>query len=87
MLFDFLSVLVVGGGAVCLPMSPFWFSRAPVLNMVSLASQVRGYFRPSAGLAGFGSLGCSLLWVGGAWVEEIVEKSVDRERKGLGNPR
>ena len=23
--FDFLSVLVVGGGVVCLPMPPFWF--------------------------------------------------------------
>ena len=27
--FDFLSVLVVRGGAVCLPMPPSWFSNSP----------------------------------------------------------
>ena len=36
LLFDFLSVLVVRGGAVCLPMPPSWFShiifKCPVFN-------------------------------------------------------
>ena len=36
--FNFLSVLVVGGGAVCLPTPPFWFSLFTLLS-VSLVEQ------------------------------------------------
>ena len=31
--FDFLSVLVLRGGAVCLPMLPSWFSRLDILTL------------------------------------------------------
>ena len=30
--FDFLSVLVVGGGSVCLPTPPSWFSQERILK-------------------------------------------------------
>ena len=42
--FDFLSVLVVRGGAVCLPMSPSWFSQILHIFQILFNKELDNFF-------------------------------------------
>ena len=64
--FDFLSVLVVGGGTVCLPTPPTWFSRLWVLYTCSLMTlSLFSHYHPSPlwllSVLNFNVSGCILL--------------------------